>query len=86
MKSYRLFAFLAAALITFDFLIVMITNDVSIASVTGATRLTLGPTCNRPVTDWPALMRARTLSERNRRDTQITTCRIVQLHWDPVLN
>jgi hypothetical protein len=37
MKSYRLFAFLAAALITLDFLIVMIANDVSVASVTGAT-------------------------------------------------
>ena len=37
MKSYRLLAFLAAALITYAFLIVMITNDLSVASVTGAT-------------------------------------------------
>ena len=31
MKSYRLFAFLAAALITAAFLAVMITNDLSVA-------------------------------------------------------
>jgi hypothetical protein len=31
MKSYRLFAFLAAALITVAFLMVMITNDMSVA-------------------------------------------------------
>jgi beta-lactam-binding protein with PASTA domain len=37
MRSYRLFAFLAVALITFAFLIVMITNDLSVPSVTGAT-------------------------------------------------
>jgi hypothetical protein len=37
MKPYRLFAFLAVALITFAFLIVMITNDLSVASVTDAT-------------------------------------------------
>jgi hypothetical protein len=31
MKSYRLFAFLAAALITVAYLMVMITNDMSVA-------------------------------------------------------
>jgi hypothetical protein len=38
MKSYRLLAFLAAALITAAFLAVMITNDLSVAQqLTGAT-------------------------------------------------
>jgi hypothetical protein len=51
MQSYRLLAFLAAALLTCALLIVMITNDISVAQpVTGAT-LTDARADARPTSD-----------------------------------
>jgi len=51
MKSYRLLAFLAAALITAAFLAVMITNDLSVAQQLSAATVTDTSADGQPTSD-----------------------------------